>query len=474
MKKKIKATSGGIKSRLKTLFWFLAGIFLSLFFLLSFSYVAYEHRFKEKVYPGVKIANVEFSGKTKADVKAYFDLKNAQFERVKFTFWTNDISSTISAKDLKYGFNSDLLAEQAVTVGRGDNPISDLYIKAQGLLAGVELTPSYTFSGEALDKLLNPIAKKIDIEPVDALFNFTDGRVVAFRPSNDGQELDVISLKKELSSKFIEILGSSDKDQVVTIAIPIKTLKPKIQTTDSNNFGIKELIGIGSSKFAGSIPNRIHNIELAASRVNGILVGPGEIFSFNNALGDVSKFTGYKEAFIISGGKTILGDGGGVCQVSTTLFRAILNSGMPVAERHAHSYRVGYYEQDAPAGLDATVYSPSVDLKFKNDSGNYILIQSYTNTQDRTLTFFLYGANDGRKATVDKPVITNQIPAPPPLYTDDPSLPKGTVRQIDFAANGASVYFVRRVEKDGKIIISDKFVSNFRPWQAVYLRGTHE
>ncbi len=189
-------------------------------------------------------------------------------------------------------------------------------------------------------------------------------------------------------------------------------------------------------------------------------------------MGDVSQFTGYQQAYIISGGKTILGDGGGVCQVSTTLFRSLLNAGLPIMERQAHAYRVGYYEQNSPPGLDATVYSPSPDLKFKNDTGNYILIVAKADAKHFSLIFELYGTSDGRTSTVSKPVVTNIVPAPEDVYQDDPTLPIGTVKQIDFKAAGAHVTFNYVVNRGGETIYKKTFISNYRPWQAIYLRGT--
>lgn len=186
----------------------------------------------------------------------------------------------------------------------------------------------------------------------------------------------------------------------------------------------------------------------------------------------VSEFTGYQQAYIISGGKTILGDGGGVCQVSTTLFRAILDAGLPITERQAHAYMVGYYEQDSPPGLDATVYSPSPDLKFKNDTSNSILITARANPRNYSLVFELYGTSDGRVSTISKPAVTDVVPAPDDLYQDDPTLPVGTVKQIDFKAAGAKVTFNYKVTKAGETIYKKTFISNYRPWQAVYLRGT--
>jgi vancomycin resistance protein YoaR len=236
--------------------------------------------------------------------------------------------------------------------------------------------------------------------------------------------------------------------------------------------GIKELIGRGSSRFRGSISSRIHNIALASSRFNGVLVKPGEIFSFNKALGDVSIYTGYKEAYIIKDGKTVLGDGGGVCQVSTTFFRAILSAGLPVVERRAHAYRVGYYEQDSSVGFDATVYDPSPDLKFKNDTPGHLLIQTYVNTRAATLVFEIYGTSDSRIASTTKPVVTDIVSPPEDLYVDDPTLPIGSVKQIDWKAWGAKAWFTYKVTRDKETIYQKTFYSNYRPWQAIYLRGT--
>lgn len=462
-----------MEKKLKVVFWFTSGIFLGLFFLLSFVYIFYEKSYKGKIYPGVKIAGQNFGGQTQNEALNFFNKKNSEFEDVKFSFSFENLAVTVLARDLHYGFNSELLAKQAVSLGRSNDFFSNLSLKFQAIFLGADLAPSYTFSGEALEKSLAPLAQKINIEPVDALFNFESGRVVAFRPSSEGQEIEMEKLKKELASKFpLVVFGG--KEQTISIPLPVVAKKPKIQTSEINNFGIKELIGQGVSKFTGSIPNRIYNIQLASSRLNGLLIAPGEIFSFDQALGDISKFTGYKEAFIIQEGKTILGDGGGVCQVSTTFFRAALNSGLPIIERRSHSYRVGYYEQDSGPGLDATVYAPSVDLKIKNDSANYILIQAYVNPLESTLAFSFYGTGDNRRVTLGKPIITNQKPPPEAKYNDDPSLSKGTVKQIDFAAWGADVSFTRKVERDGQIIISEVYNSNYRPWQAVYLRGTRE
>jgi vancomycin resistance protein YoaR len=289
----------------------------------------------------------------------------------------------------------------------------------------------------------------------------------------DGREVNKQELGQQIISKAKLILNYTTQ-KIVIIPIPITKLKPNLTTDKVNQMGIKELIGVGTSLYQHSIESRIYNVGLAASRINGILIPPGKTFSFAEAVGDVSSLTGYKQAYVIENGRTVLGDGGGVCQVSTTLFRAALNAGLPIVERHPHAYRVGYYEEDSPPGIDATVYVPSVDFKFKNDTGHHVLIQTINDPVEMRLTFMLYGTNDGRVSTITTPVITSQSPAPEPRYEDDPSLPKGQIKQIDFAAAGAKTSFNRTVTKNGKIIISETFNSNYRPWQAVFLRGTKE
>jgi len=332
------------------------------------------------------------------------------------------------------------------------------------------LNPKGGFNEESTDKQIEIYASKVERDPQNPKFTFDNGRVSEFKPALDGIKMDKEEMKTQLISKLSLLQETTDK--TVSLEIPVIKSTPEISTGEVNNLGIRELIGRGTSTYFHSIPSRVHNVALATSKINGTLVKPGETFSFNNSLGDVSAFTGYQQAYIISNGKTILGDGGGVCQVSTTLFRAILNGGLPVIERSPHAYRVGYYEQNSPPGIDATVYGPTPDLKFTNDTPGYILIVAVSDPKHYSLVFELYGTSDGRLATISKPVVSNIIPAPPTLYQDDPTLPAGTLKQTDFAAKGARVVFNYSVSRNGEQIYKKTFISNYRPWQAIYLRGT--
>ncbi|MDZ4247417.1 MAG: VanW family protein, partial [Dehalococcoidia bacterium] len=312
---------------------------------------------------------------------------------------------------------------------------------------------------------LKNIATKIDQNVQEGQFEFNQEtkRVTAFKPSREGRRLN-------LNQTYILLTEAISDGTAKTIPLPVDIVKPKIATSDVNTLGIKELLGRGISNFAGSITNRIYNLSLASSRINGTLVAPGDTFSFNATVGDISAASGYKQAYVIKSGRTVLDDGGGVCQVSTTLFRAILNAGLPVVKRTAHAYRVGYYEQGFPPGLDATVFHPSVDFQFKNDTPAHILIQAYVS--GTTLYFDLYGTPDGRVVSLTKPVVTNQIAPPPELRQDDPTLPKGTVKQVDWSAWGATVTFKRTVTRANEELINETWKSVYKPWQAVYLVGT--
>ncbi len=325
-------------------------------------------------------------------------------------------------------------------------------------------SPQLVIDRAKLDQEVATIAKAIDRPAQNARFQMADGKVTVFSPSVNGQ-----AVKREELTNLLEqtLLANNPPEE---IKIPVTITEAPVKTSQVNSLGINELIGRGVSSFAGSPPERIHNIKLATSRLNGILIAPGETFSFNNAVGEISVATGYTTAYIISKGRTILGEGGGVCQVSTTIFRAAVNTGLPIEERFAHAYRVSYYEKGgSKVGLDATIFAPSVDLKFKNDTPAYILVQGYI--EGTNLIFDFYGTKDNRVVEISNPQISNLTPPPPPLYEEDPTLPAGVVKQIDFAATGADVKIIRTVRKNGQIETST-FISHYKPWQAVYKVGT--
>ena len=320
---------------------------------------------------------------------------------------------------------------------------------------------------DELSEDLADLAGQIKVEAANARFIFNDEthELDAIAPSVDGRELDL-----EATRAGIEAAVARGEHRA-----PIKVLETPAEFKEgirAADLGIAENVVTAQTYFAGSAQARVTNISVAASKIHGVIVKPGEVFSFGKLLGDVSLDQGYAEALIIANGRTVQGLGGGVCQVSTTVFRAAFFGGYPIIERWPHAYRVGWYERGYGPGLDATVFVPEVDFKFKNDSHYHLLIEAYTNTAAGRLTFKFYSTGDGRQVTVGEPVVENAKPHGPDIIIEDPNLPAGERKQEDYAVDGADVTVKRTVTRDGVVVSEDVVFTRYLPWQAIYRVGT--
>lgn len=319
-----------------------------------------------------------------------------------------------------------------------------------------------TTDEEAISEYVQTIASQIDRIPKGQILTVENNKVIDFIPSQTGQTLNKPATTLALSQTLLHT-NNTPIELVVEITQP-----PEGDT----QYGIKEKIGEGESQFHHSIPNRIYNIQLSSSILDGILLPPGEEFSFSKYIGDVSTATGYKQAYVIAKGQTILGAGGGLCQVSTTMYRAALYSGLPITERYAHDYRVHYYEP--PSGMDATIYTPSPDLKFVNDTPAYILIKTEFDLPTETLKFVFYGTDDGRVTEISDPIMTNVIPPPEARNQETDTLAKGVVNRVEWAVSGADVTVYRTVTRGEELLQDDTFFSRYKAWGEVNLVGTRE
>lgn len=314
------------------------------------------------------------------------------------------------------------------------------------------------------------LSQSLKTEAQDAVFKFENGKVLEFSAAREGYSVDAEKMKISICRDFLNWKNSSDKN--ISAELPLTKVQPKVNNSDVNDLGIKELIGKGTSSFSHSTAIRNYNVEKGASIINRILVAPGETFSFIKNLGEVSLDNGYKKAYIIRQGKTELDVGGGICQVSTTLFRAMLDAGLDITQRQAHAYRVSYYEEDTKPGFDATVFIPNPDLKFVNDTGHYILIQSHYDGVNKKLSYEIYGTSDGRKAVISNYKQWDAQPAPPDVWIDDPTLPMGKVVQDEHKIPGLKTAFDWTVTRNGEVIHQKTFTSSYVPWAAVYRKGT--
>lgn len=328
-------------------------------------------------------------------------------------------------------------------------------------------------NSENLRPLLQSVAPQLARSPENARFIFNDDtrQLDLLQPAVIGRHLDVDASIQAINQKAAQ--GEHE------INLTVAYTQPQVGSdATAEQLGITELVHAETSYFRGSNASRVQNIEIASSRFHGVLVPPGATFSMASVLGDVTLDNGYAEALIIYGDRTIQGVGGGVCQVSTNLFRTVFFAGYPIVERHAHAYRVGYYEQRPGggydpmlAGLDATVFVPVVDFKFTNDTPHWLLMETYVNRSSSSLTWKFYSTSDGRTVSMENSGPRNVVPPPPPVYEENASLQRGEIKQVDWEAEGADLTVTRTVMRDGQTLYNDTFKTHYLPWRAVYQYG---
>ncbi len=278
-----------------------------------------------------------------------------------------------------------------------------------------------------LRAILEQWAAQINVEPRDARLRFDTATQspVVMQASRPGRRLDV---EATLATARGALAGDQPSADLV-----VTTIQPAVDSNRVAEMGIRELVATGASYFAGSSAERVRNVQVAADKFIGVVIPPGGVFSFNQYVEDVSAANGFEDTLIIWGDRTAVGIGGGVCQVSTTIFRAAYLAGLPIVERYNHGYIVDWYGEP---GLDATIFTPTVDFRFRNDTGAHLLMQPEMDAAGGSLVINLYGAKPERQVIVGEPVQSDVKPAPAPLYTVDTSLAPGQVKQVDWAKAG--------------------------------------
>ena len=464
-----------IKKEVVVLYGFIFLIALFLVAVVAFAgyIIQEEKKLSNRFYPNVYIDHILVGRKTKKEAAALFSKRAGDLDKLTITVVYKDVPiATASGQQLVVHRNVDEVVERAYLIGRVNHLPSRISQKIKTLFNRdkFDFETQLTYDKTSLSDFISNQEDKYNKPAKNALFKFENNRVVNFRVEEKGAKIGSEKLLSDIETKII-FWKKNPKNE--TVVLTDQTIEPEITLAKSNQFGIEELVAVGKSNYAGSIPGRAHNVILATSKFNGILVPKDGVVSFNEIVGDISADTGYEQAYIIKGGRTVLGDGGGVCQVSTTLFRAALNAGLPILQRTAHAYRVGYYENDSKPGFDATVYAPYVDLKIKNNTPGYLLIQTETDPATLNVYFRFYGKKDGRQVYISPGTLTDVSPPPDPKYEDDPTLKKGVTKQVDFAAWGGKTSFSYKVTSaiNPDVNFEKTFFSNFKPWQAVYLVG---
>jgi vancomycin resistance protein YoaR len=426
--------------------------------------------------PTLKLASIDQDpALTASDLESQTDTLSTRLTQPTTLF------TTISSWDISWLDHLDWLRFESAlqTTVAGQTVILNPESLSQEALASpatsADLTPTLRFKVDPAafrSYITETIAPDVETQPQDVTITQDENGLISF----EGTAVDGTQIQVDVLTELVEEALNRSWTQV---ELPLEFTPGKVNAPAFlREQGITELVATGYSTYDGSPTNRRHNIATGIARFDGVLVQPGEEFSFGDQLGVVDASTGYKQELVIKEEGTIPEYGGGICQVSSTLFRAILFAGLPIVERHPHSYAVTYYAYPMGWGLDATVYPPQVDLVFKNDMATPILVQAYVDAENSSAYFKFYGTKDGRTVSMDGPYISNRVGAPPAIYIVTPDLPAGTIVKKDSAHNGFTAQWTRTVTypsghplyPDGATL-EESIVSPYRAWPAKYAVG---
>lgn len=308
-----------------------------------------------------------------------------------------------------------------------------------GRVVALDIVINREVGGQYLESLASSVRR----EARDAVLRYIDGRVRVVTPEQEGREIDI--------DATLEAMDRALRTGQTTVVLSLRNSAPKITAASAAQIVIRERISSGATYYGDSAPNRRHNVELAVQRVNGALVPPGEIFSFNQTVGPINLDSGYKVGYgiVATNGRvqTVPSVGGGVCQVSTTLFHAAFWGGFPIVERNWHLYWIPIYGQPPSGliGLDATVDTDyGLDFRFRNTTNDWIAIVAWAD--GAWVHFEIWGTKPNWRVEVEDPVVTNVVKADPtPVFRESPDLAPGEQVVVERARDGFSVSIRRRV-----------------------------
>ncbi|WP_293912739.1 VanW family protein [Deinococcus sp.] len=278
---------------------------------------------------------------------------------------------------------------------------------------------------------------------------------------HDGFTVDADAARRALKAVIADPTTSTITLQPTAAYAPKRTLDYFVSR------GITAFLAAGQTGYDGSSPARITNIHVGTRAFQDRLF-EGKAFSFNQVLGPINARAGFVPGLVIAGERTASGLGGGICQVSTTVFRALYGAGLTITERRNHSYQVYYYD---PQGLDATVYQPSQDLKFANDTGGALWFQSDWDDAEKLLVVRVFGKARDFEVQVKEPNVLSTSPSPPDKLLPDRTLKRGERKQVDWAAQGAQIEVERLFVRGGQVFKKDVLRSRYKPWPNIFVVG---
>jgi vancomycin resistance protein YoaR len=326
-----------------------------------------------------------------------------------------------------------------------------------------------SLDGDEVQARIAAIADATEVRGRAPRLNWNNGRPQIFQAGTDG-----LRINEALASELVLSALNNPAEQR-ELALPMVSVPSPVTDSTLAQLGLRDLLSVGRSDFAGSASYRITNIQAGMRLLHGVLIAPGEEFSFNKTIGQIDGTNGFVEGYAIIRNRTQLEWGGGICQDSTTMFRAAFWAGLPITERWGHSFYISWYDKygfgeygNGP-GMDAAIFTGALDFKFLNDTGNWILIQTAVDKSRALAEVRLYGTSDGRQVSLLGPTTTSRQPAPTaPVYVADSSRPRGSIRQSDTARGGMTIEFTRVIERADQIIERRTFETRFKPWPNIF------
>ena len=396
------------------------------------------YRNRGKILPGVSAFGVELGGLKREEAREILQPIAAKiidsprilvFEDKEFKF--------IPHKELDAFIDLNRVVENTYAIARTGNIFKRIKDRIVVWRKGYEVPFRAEFNLQKFEDFQNRISSRINRSPGDAYLE--GNRLIE---SRIGVKLDLEKFREEIA----ESLKSLDEKKYV-LNIPVITVEPKITTQNIlTELAINGELGRYSTSLENKEENTIYNIRLASEVINGILVKPQEIFSFNKYVGPAEKADGYKEGTIIANGVFVNGYGGGICQVSSTLYNAVLLANLPIVERYNHSV-YGEATKYVPLGQDAAIFYGFKDLKFKNNSDHVIVI--FSKVFRDTIQVSIFGGNEDKVEveiiSKDKKVIDYQI-----IREKDSKLEAGQERVVQEGVPGYQIKTYRIVRKDGE------------------------
>lgn len=415
----------------------------------------------EKVLPGVKVLGVDLGGLNKAEgITRLSEVeKNLRAKRVVLRH--EEHTWNLLLNEVDFNLNEDAVMDAALKAGRSGSIVKRWQERKQFQNAGLTLAPVFEYDREKLSQQVKELAKEIIVEPQDATFRVNNDDSVSVVPAKDGIDVDLGRLENDLNMS----LGTGLQQEVNLALVPVA---PSRSTDFVKSMGVDGLLASYTTSFDPSKTSRSYNVSVAAQAFDELLIMPGHRVSFNDVVGPRSSEAGYKNAPVIVNNEFVDGLGGGVCQVSTTLYNAILLANLEVIERTCHSLPVSY----VPIGRDATVVYDALDMKFQNNTDSYLYIKSYISSG--RLTIKLFGNTEFKRDVTVSSWITQEI-EPQVIHENDATLPKGQEVVKQEGSKGFIAVAERVVSHNGVVEKRERLPSSdYSPINKIIVVGTKE